>query len=252
MNSEYVHMLKAVWTICWKDVKLYYAKGPIVVTGVLFPIFLWAAFYAGKGLELREGLASLITLTLLFTASSVTPIIAPWETRQRTLEMLLSRPITIKLMLIGDILASTIFGMIFIIPPITIGIALNITPANPILTITTILLTAVGLSSLGILFSAVPTDTPADVVLLTSSVKLPLMFVSGILIPITQLPSWILPITMLSPITYPTDLLRGQYLGSTFLPPYLSLAVTAIFTLVFTVLALKLHEKTIFKRLERR
>jgi ABC-2 type transport system permease protein len=131
-------MFKAVWAICWKDIKLYYAKGPIVVTGIIFPIFLWMAFYAGKGLELKEGLASLITLTLLFTASSVTPIIAPWETRQRTLEMLLSRPVTVRWVLVGDVLASTIFGIVFVTPIIALGAILNITPANPFLTIVAI------------------------------------------------------------------------------------------------------------------
>jgi len=157
MRTEQAHKLKSVWAICWKDIKLYYAKGPIVVTGVLFPIFLWIAFYAGRGLDLREGLGSLITLTLLFTASSVTPIIAPWETRQRTLEMVLSRPITVRLMLMGDILASTIFGLIFVISLIVLGIILNIMPANMFLTMVIVLLTAVGLSSLGIMFSALPT-----------------------------------------------------------------------------------------------
>jgi ABC-2 type transport system permease protein len=252
MRTEQAHMLKRVWAICWKDIKLYYAKGPIVVTGVLFPIFLWIAFYAGRGLDLREGLGSLITLTLLFTASSVTPIIAPWETRQRTLEMVLSRPITVRLMLIGDILASTIFGLIFVIPLIVLGIILNIMPANMFLTMVIVLLTAVGLSSLGIMFSALPTDTPADAVLLSSSIKLPLIFVSGVLVPITQLPTWILPITLLSPITYPTDFLRLQYLGNGFLPSYLDLTVTTLFTLAFTILALKLHEKTMLVRLQRR
>jgi ABC-2 type transport system permease protein len=252
VKDEYTHMLKAIWAICWKDIKLYYAKGPIVVTGILFPIFLWIAFYAGKGLELKEGLASLITMTLLFTASSVTPIIAPWETRQRTLEMLLSRPITVRWVLIGDILASTIFGTIFVVPLMIIGVILNVSPANPFLTLIVIILTAVGLSSLGVIFSAFPTDTPADAVLLSSSVKLPLMFVSGVLVPITQLPSWILPITMISPITYQTDFLRMQYLGTSFLQPYLSLAVTTLFTLVFAILALKLHEKTVLIRLQRR
>jgi ABC-2 type transport system permease protein len=102
------------------------------------------------------------------------------------------------------------------------------------------------------MFSAIPTDTPADVVLLSSLVKLPLMFVSGILVPITQLPSWILPIALLSPITYPADFVRMQYLGSSFLPPYLSLIFTVLFALVFMILALELHEKSIFKRLEKR
>ncbi|MGQ9597682.1 MAG: ABC transporter permease, partial [Thermoproteota archaeon] len=162
------HSLNGMWAVCWKDIKIYYAKGPIVITGVLFPLFLWISFYAGRGLELKEGLASLLTLTLFFTSSSVTPIIAPWETRQKTLEMLLSRPITITVVLLGDILASTIFGIVFALLPIIYGAALGALPVNLFLTLIMSLLTSLGFSSLGILFSALPTDTPADAVLLSS------------------------------------------------------------------------------------
>ncbi len=252
MKFEYKHLLRSMWAICWKDIKLYYAKGPIVVTGVLFPIFLWIAFYAGKSLGLKEGLASLMTLTLFFTASSVTPIIAPWETRQRTLEMLLSRPITVTTMLMGDILASTIFGLIFTMPPVVVGLFLGVLPSNILFTVFVVLLTALGFSSLGIIFSALPTDTPADAVLLSSSIKLPLIFVSGVLVPITQLPSWILPVTLISPLTYPTDFLRTQYMGSGFLPWWVDLVATIMFTFVFTIAALRLHKKTILIRLQRR
>ncbi|MGQ9782298.1 MAG: ABC transporter permease [Nitrososphaeria archaeon] len=252
MKAKYDHLFRSIWAICWKDIKLYYAKGPIVVTGVLFPVFLWIAFYAGRNLELKDGLASLMTLTLFSTASSVTPIIAPWETRQRTLEMLLSRPITVTTMLMGDILASTIFGLVFTIPPTLAGIFLGATSGSILLASLIVLLTALGFSSLGVIFSALPTDTPADAVLLSSSIKLPLIFVSGVLVPITQLPAWILPATLLSPLTYPTDFLKMLYIGSGFLPLYVDLVATITFTFVFTIAALRLHKKTILIRLQKR
>ncbi|MFH7859485.1 MAG: ABC transporter permease [Candidatus Aenigmatarchaeota archaeon] len=253
MNSNHFkHLLRSIWAICLKDIKLYYAKGPIVVTGVIFPFFLWVAFYIGRSLEIKESLASLLTLALFFTSSSVTPIIAPWETRQRTLEMLLSRPITITIMLIGDILASIIFGLIFTLPPIFYGIALGAIPSNFLLMIITILLIALIFSSLGIIFSALPTDTPADVVLLSSTIKLPLIFISGVLISLNQLPTWSLILAMLSPLTYSTDLLRIFYIGKGFFPLYIDLIATFIFAIIFTILAFKLHKKTIFIRLQRR
>jgi ABC-2 type transport system permease protein len=253
MSSNYFkHLLRSIWAICLKDIKLYYAKGPIVVTGVIFPLFLWFAFYIGRGLGIKEGLASLLTLTLFFTSSSVTPIIAPWETRQRTLEMVLSRPITITIMLIGDILASIIFGLIFTLPPIFYGIFLGALPNNVLLTVITILLTALSFSSLGIIFSALPTDTPADVVLLSSTIKLPLIFISGVLIPLNQLSIWSLTLAMLSPLTYPTDLLRIFYVGEGFFSLYIDLIATIIFAIIFTIAALKLHKKTIYIRLQRR
>jgi ABC-2 type transport system permease protein len=253
MNTEsFSHLWRSTWAICRKDIKLYYAKGPIVVTGVLFPLFLWGAFYIGRGLEPREGLASLITLTIFFTSSSVTPIIAPWETRQRTLEMLLSRPVKVTTILIGDILASTIFGLIFTLPIVLYSIILGAALSNVLTAIVIITVTVIGFSALGVLFSALPTDTPADVVLLSSTVKLPLVFVSGVLVPLTQLPTWVLAIAAASPLTYPTDLLRRLYAGDAFFPESVDIVMLMIFTIMFTVGALKLHEKTLSARLQRR
>jgi ABC-2 type transport system permease protein len=251
-GNSLTHLWRSVWSICWKDIKIYYAKGPIVVTGVLFPLFLWAAFYMGRGLEFKEGLASLITLTVFFTSSSVTPIIAPWETRQRTLEMLLSRPVTVTTILAGDILASTIFGLIFTSPIVISGVILGIVPNNVLLAVAVIVLIAAGFSSLGVLFSALPTDTPADVVLLSSAVKLPLIFISGVLTPLAQLPPWLLVISVVSPLTYFTDLLRWLYASGAFFPAVTDLVATVVFTSAFTAGALKLHKKTLSARLQRR
>ncbi len=253
MGTESSNQLwRSMWAICWKDIKLYYAKGPIVVTGVLFPLFLWGAFYIGRGLDPKDGLASLVTLTIFFTSSSVTPIIAPWETRQRTLEMLLSRPVKVTTILIGDILASTIFGLVFTLPIVFYSIVLGVVLSNVLMATVIIMVTVIGFSALGVLFSALPTDTPADVVLLSSVVKLPLIFVSGVLVPLAQLPTWTLAIAAASPLTYPTDLLRQLYTGNAFFPEWVDIMMVIIFTIMFTVGALKLHEKTLSTRLQKR
>ena len=241
-----------IWAVCWKDIKIYYAKGPVIIIGVLFPLFLWLSFYAGKGLNAKEGMASLLALTLFFTSSSVTPTIPPWETRQRTIEMLLTRPITIREILIGDVMASTIFGLIFALFSLIIGIILGAMPSNMLLTIVIIVLMSFGFSALGVLFSALPSDTPADVILISNVVKLPLIFISGVLIPIKDLPKWMLPVAFISPLTYPTDLLRILYIGNGYFSVTTDFVLTVIFSILFLLAALKLHEKTIFMRLQRR
>jgi hypothetical protein len=71
-------------------------------------------------------------------------------------------------------------------------------------------------------------SNPPVVVLLSSSVKLPVKFVSDIPMPLAHPPSWILPITMISPLTYPTDFLRMGYLCIGFPQPYFTLAVKKV------------------------
>ena len=243
--------VRAVWAICWKDIKVYYLKGPVVVMGVLFPFFLWFSFYMGKGLGTDEGLASLLAITLFFTASSITPIIAPWETRQKTLEMLLTRPITIGTVLEGDIMASSIFGLIFSIPPIVYGMFIGVLPSDIFLLLVVIGLSSICFSSIGVMFSALPTDIPADVVLLSSSIKLPLVYISGVFIPLDSIPGWALPLSLISPLTYPMEYLRYLYTGVWYVPPNLSLLATFFITILFTLISIKLHELSIRVRFQR-
>ncbi len=248
--DNWKHTLRSIWAICWKDVKTYYAKGPIVVMGILFPFFLWLAFQIGRGLEVREGIAPLIAITTFFTSSAVTPIILPWETRQKTLEMLLARPITITRILIGDMLASMLFGLSFSLLPVLYGLLLGITPSNLTVLLGILVLATLEFSTLGVLFSAMPTDVPADIVMISSAVKLPLIFISGTFMPLNQLPKIMRYIALFSPLTYVTDLIRGLYGGDNYFPYFFDISMTALYTGIFIIFTIKLHKITIVKRLQ--
>ncbi|RLE90838.1 MAG: ABC transporter permease, partial [Thermoprotei archaeon] len=104
--KEIRQYLDRIWVLCLKDMKLYYFKGPTVVMGILMPLFIWLAFVIGRRFSFTESLPMLIALASFFTSSSITPIVMPWEARQKTLEMLLSRPVTINIILLGTALAS--------------------------------------------------------------------------------------------------------------------------------------------------
>lgn len=246
------NIIRSIWAICWKDIKVYYAKGPIVVMGILFPLFLWLAFQMGKGLNIGKGITPLITITVFFTSSAITPIILPWETRQRTLEMLLARPITITMILVGDMLASTLFGLCFTLLPILYGLALNIKPSSLTMLLGLLALAALEFSALGVLFSAMPTDIPADVVLISSAVKLPLIFVSGIFMPLSQLPEVIKYIALFSPLTYVADSVRSLYGGDSYFPITLDILIITLYTVILIMVAIKLHKLTLIRRLQLR
>jgi ABC-2 type transport system permease protein len=85
--------------------------------------------------------------------------------------------------------------------------------------------------------------------MLSSLVKFPLVFISGVFIPVEQLPQWGATIASLSPLTYFTDLTRQFILGKGFYPLALDFAMIAIFAAIFTFAAIKLHGKTLAKRL---
>jgi ABC-2 type transport system permease protein len=85
--------------------------------------------------------------------------------------------------------------------------------------------------------------------MLSSLVKFPLVFISGVFIPIEQLPQWGIAIASISPLTYFTDMARQLFLNKGFYPLTLNFLAIIFFTTVFAFAAVKIHEKTLTKRL---
>ena len=50
-------------------------------------------------------------MSLFFTSSSVGPLIVPWEKQQGTFERLLSYPVSISTIVLGDMIAGALFGL---------------------------------------------------------------------------------------------------------------------------------------------
>ena len=104
-------------------------------------------------------------------------------------------------------------------------------------------------SSLGVLLSAYPTDVPADIVMLSTLIKFPLIFVSGVLIPLEELPSWGVILASVSPLTYFNDLVRFSIQKASFNPIHLDFIILTLFAVLFLTISIRLHEKTILRRL---
>lgn len=80
-------------------------------------------------------------------------MILPWETREKGLERQITAPLNISLILWGIILSSVLYSLI------------------------------------GVLVSAPPTDQLSDIMTLANLIKFPLIFISGVFIPLNQLSS---------------------------------------------------------------
>lgn len=241
--------LRRALAVCKKDVRIYYFKGPVLIFGILLPIFLFLAFSIGRNVPADFLVPGLLGMTLFFTATSVVQVIAPWETRMKTLERLVSAPISIAAIIVGDVLASFLFGIIISIVPLMAGLLMGVDVLHPATLILGILLAAFCFSSLAAVLSTPPTDVPANVMMLSTLVKFPLVFISGIFIPLEEMPQWGRVIALGSPLTYFTDLARYSLQDLSQYPVFLDLAILAVFTTIFLTLAVKLHERNIPKRL---
>jgi ABC-2 type transport system permease protein len=80
-------------------------------------------------------------------------------------------------------------------------------------------------------------------------VKFPLVFISGIFIPIDELPVWGKTVSSISPLTYFMDLAGYCIQGKSYFPIEMDLALLMAFGIVFFVTAVKIHERTMQKRL---
>jgi ABC-2 type transport system permease protein len=159
-----------------KDIRIYYLKGPVVIFGFLMPLFLFLAFFIGsRDLPMDFLISGLISMTVFFTATAVSPVIAPWEAQVQTLERLISAPISITTLIFGDMLASFIFGIIIPILPIALGLAVGVNILQPIILILGIFLAAACVSSFGLILSSPPSNAPSNVMMISSLVRFPLV-----------------------------------------------------------------------------
>ncbi len=242
--------LSIIWAIAKKNIRVYYLKGPVLIFGIFFPACLFVAFAIGRQLPADQLVPGLIGMALFFTASATTPAIIPFETRTRTLERLLVAPLTIPAMLAGDVIAAFMFGLFISIIPILISILVIATPiTHPLTFAVTIIIAALCFAILGTLFAVPVTDMPADVMMLSNLVRLPLIFFSGVFVPIAQMPHWGQWLSVISPLTYCTELLRYSSVGTNHFSPQLSLAALTGFTVVLGLLSTWLHRRNMSRRL---
>jgi ABC-2 type transport system permease protein len=237
------------FTIAKKSIRIFYVKGPVVIFGLLFPIFLFLSFSIGRNMTLDFMMPGFLGMILFFTATSISPVVVPWEAQARTLERLMSCPVRLETIIMGDVLASFVFGTAISLVPIIIGLALGITISSPVLFALAVILAALCFASLGNVFSIPPTNIPATVNMIAAAVRFPVIFISGIFIPLDQLPAWGQGIAYISPLTYFTDIARSCIQGRGHLALALDFIVLIGFTALFLLVAMKMHQRTMPRRI---
>jgi len=232
-----------------KDLKIYYSKGPVVLMGVLWPAFMFISFAFGRNMPAQSLMPGLISVSVIFTCSAMAPVIFPWETQARTLERLVSAPVAVWTILFGDMMASAITGVIISIVPIVIAIVVGTQIINPLLLAIAIILGSVCFSTASLILSTPPVAQPAPIQMLSTLIKFPLMFISGVFIPLSEMPTIARDIAFISPLTYFTDLARYATGGTNHFTVGFDLAIIIVFTIVAWVIAVMLHNRTLPKRL---
>lgn len=248
--ADPAEQVRRAWAIAKKDIRIYYLKGPVLIFGIFMPVFLFLAFLmGGRQLPLAFLVSGLVGMTLFFTATAVSPAIFPWEGQAKTLERLASCPVTVEAIVLGDMIASVLFGIGITAVTIAIGLALGLPLLHGVTLSAAVLLAACCFSAIGMLLAVPPTNVPSNIMMLSSLIKFPLVFISGIFVPLEQLPAWGLALAVCSPLTYFADLVRYAFTDASHFPVEIDLGVLAVFTLVFTAVTMLLHRRTMPQRM---
>jgi ABC-2 type transport system permease protein len=217
---------RSVRLVAEKNMRIYYYKGPVVIFGLLFPLLMFLTFFIGRNLDIVLFYPGFLGMMLFFTASSVGPLITPWEKREKTYDRLLSLPVTLESLILGDLLAGAIFGWIItLIVWSASAVVLHLPLANGGILAVALFLGALAFAALGSLLASPATDTPSNIMMLSSLVRLPLIFISGVFIPLGQLGGWARVLTSLSPLTYLVDLFHAALNGDAVYPPYVDILI---------------------------
>jgi ABC-2 type transport system permease protein len=212
--------LRGIFVITEKNMRLYYTKPPVLMFGLLFPLFMFFAFFVGRKLDLVTFFPAFLAMMLFFTSSSVGPLITPWEKREKTYERLLSYPVTQDSIILGDIVAGAVFGLgisllvwtasIFFVP---------VAITNAGLFIIAFMLGTLSCAALGVFLASPASDSPPNVMIFSNLIRFPLIFISGIFIPLAQMQGLGLVLAYCSPLTYLVDLFNAAMSGTSVFSP---------------------------------
>jgi ABC-2 type transport system permease protein len=241
---------RSISVIAEKNIRIYYNKPPVLIFGLLFPLFMFLAFFVGRQFDITLFFPGFLAMTLFFSASSVGPLITPWEKRDRTYERLLSYPVTIECIIIGDILAGALFGCVItsIVWMVSMGF-LHLTITHAGFFLAAFVLGTLTFAGFGSLLSAPASNTPPNIMMLSSLLRFPQIFISGIFIPLGELTGWAKALSYLSPLTYLVDLFHAGFTGISVFNPALDVVVLIIVFLVFFFLARFIQVRNMMKGL---
>jgi ABC-2 type transport system permease protein len=233
------------WTVAVKDVRVYYFTPPMIMFGLLLPFFLFFSFSIKRSVPPEVGVARLLALTSFFTASSAGPVIIPLERRVGTYDRLLAAPMSLATLLLGKALVGTFFAVLVSVVPLLVGVFwLRVPIADVGLLVVGLPLSSLAFSAFGLLFASLPARSVGSIMMPSTLIRWPLLFISGVFVPLAEMAPWARVLSYLSPLTYTQDLMNHAVPDLGYLSPWLDLALLPLLTLGFLAVAARLHHRS--------
>jgi ABC-2 type transport system permease protein len=234
--------LRAIYYIALKDMRTYYLKPPAISWGIIFPVTWILAFYLRMPGDFRELVPGLIAMTILFSTTAAEAVVINFELRLGSLERLLLAPVTVPAVLIGKILGGALFGLIMT-AVVTIGsiFMVGVYPNIFYLAII-IIISCLVFSSMGALLCVLVKEVFEAQTLLNLP-RFIMIFLCGVVYPISKMPAWLQYISYLMPLTYVVHGLRSCFVVESNLPLLKDVPILAGFVILFILPAIRLLYK---------
>ena len=164
-------------------------------------------------------------MSILFGTTSMLAVTITFERRGRSFERLLIAPISMTTMVLAKISGAIIFGVSIAFSPLLFAAFLTeLSGINWGVAIISILLMAVTSTLLGFAI-AVSSKEVFEAQTYSNFFRFPMLFLSGLFLPIEKLPVFLRPVSYCLPLTYGVDMLNGAIMHTGYMNVWLSLTV---------------------------
>jgi ABC-2 type transport system permease protein len=235
--------LRGIYFIALKDLKTYYLKPPSISWGIVFPLSWILAFYLRNPQNFEQLVPGLIGMTILFSTTAAEAVVINFEMRLGSLERLLLTPLSLPAVLLGKVIGGAVFGLLMTVT-VTIAsiLALGLYNVNIIYLALVTVPSLLVFSSLGALLCVLVKEVFEAQTLLNLP-RFIMVFLCGVVYPISAMPQMLQTIAYLMPLTYTIDGLRRAFSLSQDTTVLIDALVLLVFFTVFIFPAIKLLDR---------
>jgi ABC-2 type transport system permease protein len=235
--------LRGIYFIALKDLKTYYLKPPSISWGIVFPLSWILAFYLRNPQNFEQLVPGLIGMTILFSTTAAEAVVINFELRLGSLERLLLTPISLPAVLLGKVIGGAVFGLLMTVT-VTIAsiLALGLYNVNILYLALVTVPSLLVFSSLGALLCVLVKEVFEAQTLLNLP-RFIMVFLCGVVYPISAMPQILQTIAYIMPLTYTIDGLRRAFTLSQDMTVLIDASVLLVFFTVFIFPAIKLLDR---------
>jgi ABC-2 type transport system permease protein len=206
--------LRGIYWIVAKDMRTYYLKPPAISWGIVFPLAWILAFYLRNPQDFAQLVPGLIAMTVLFSTTAAEAVVINFELRIGSLERLLLAPVSLPAVLVGKVLGGALFGLLMA-SVVSAGaiLALGLFQVNLAYLVVVLVLSLLVFSSLGALLCVMVKEVFEAQTLLNLP-RFLMIFLSGVVYPISALPVGLRLLAYVLPLTYTVDGLHQAFSGA--------------------------------------